>query len=112
MGAGAQHRLRHLQKGLAKMAEVTYPNGKKTWVKNLGWLIKRIAVYHVRSISVYTDQWGGADLFVHFQDGTDYTTTFASATVLADWLNARKNLQGVMLFWDFKVSKIGESNNG
>lgn len=93
---------------------VLYPNGKKVFVKNLGWLIRHLSIYTIRSINVWTeanlfgdDSLPGADLFVHFENGIDFSCTFADVTVLRDWLNRRRALQGELLNWNGVEELIG-----
>lgn len=81
-------------------------DGTTKTVKNLGWLIRHLGIYHVHSVSVWTSSGQGATLYVHFYGGVDFASDFSSAVVLREWLKARRNLRGVRLVWDGREEAI------
>lgn len=87
--------------------EFIRPNGRRTTVKNLAWLRRHLGIYTVRQVTVKTYPGQGATLFVHFLNGIDFIADFASADILRGWLNARRNLKGVLLVWDGVEKIIG-----
>lgn len=66
--------------------------------RNLRGLLRRFGKVPVERICIvgYSGQPFGASLFVLFADGAESLSTWAGGTDhVADWISARRNLQGV-----------------
>jgi hypothetical protein len=77
---------------------------RKVEVKNLGWLVKKIAIWPITYVVAFKNRdtlnreslnpHGGL-LSVHFKNGIVFRSDFESYTVMLEWIEARRNLRGV-----------------
>jgi len=79
-------------------------NGKAKQVKNLGWLVHKLGQelpirIDVRGLESMENWHWECVLFVHFKNRILFSSLFASQSICWQWLNARRSLKGMPIWW-------------
>lgn len=94
------------------MAFVFYPDGKSKAVKNLGWLLRHAADVERFEVSTgLTGRYGGGEGLLNavLSDGRKYATSFASDSLMLQWLD-RPVFKGAVIRVDGMTSAIGSDD--